>query len=334
MYYISIVLLNIILLGFSSQRLKAQSSDLLKSDKNQSKSHYNLNLSYIKSNIEKEGRNNPIDLPNLITFWDFQEETGNSRISKGPYTYALEEMNGPIKRVKDGVFGLYCADIEWGQWFRIERKDCPALNIYGKSEVSMVAWIKRESEKGWQFIAGMWDEGRHQGTVTSQGEESPARQYALFISGTSQNNHITYIRSPAMHQTHGYISTYGGETPGYKVAFDYATGKTIIKKDRWYMIAFTYNHSSIKVYVNGKLDKNKNCNPFLYEGDIYERQNYGADFTVALRRVASFSSYPDGIPKHTNLGFDGRIGGLAVFDRALSSDEIKRLYLSTLKNRK
>lgn len=269
----------------------------------------------------------PTDIPGIVTFWDFQEPAGTSRMSRGRYKYALQEMNGPIKHVEDGIFGRYCADVEWGQWFRIKRQDAPGLNLHGKDQhVSMVAWVKRESDKAWQYIAGVWDEG----TKDPVGKGAPGRQYAIFMSGKWQNDYTTYVRAPAEHQAMGYVSITGAETPGHPFAFDYATGRTQIQKDRWYMLAFTYDGKAIKVYVDGVLDKNGNYNPFMYDKGIYDGGENGADFTVALRRVPIFSTYPDGVPENDTLGFDGRIGGLAVYDRALSANEIKRLYTSTM----
>ncbi len=265
---------------------------------------------------ERDSIISPDKIPGVVTFWDFQETGGSNRVSKGRYKYALEEMNGPIKRVEDGIFGPYCADFDSGQWFRIKRKDAPGLNLHGEwQQISMVAWIKRESDTLWQFIAGMWDQG-------SEEFQKEVRQFALYISGAWQCDYTTYERTKAKNQTHGFISTYGGATPGHPYAFDYATGKTKIQKNRWYMIAYTYDGEVIKVYVNGELDNNGNYNPFFYKGGIYDAGEIGSDFSVAL--------HIDEIPENSRAKFDGRIGGLAVYDRALSSDEIYKLYKSTM----
>jgi len=93
---------------------------------------------------------------------------------------------------------------------------------------------------------------------------------------------------------------------------------------------YSFHGSVLKVYVNGRLDKNGNYNPFYYDGGIYNAGENGADFTVALRRVPGYPSYPDGIPEN-EAGFDGRIAGLAVYGRALTFEEINNLYKSTMK---
>ena len=58
----------------------------------------------------------------------------------------------------------------------------------------MVAWIKREADNPWQFIAGMWN------------ERDAKRQYALFSCGTKMTNYKTLERVPAKNQAQGYVS--------------------------------------------------------------------------------------------------------------------------------
>ena len=275
----------------------------------------------------------PDKIPGLVAFWDFQEAAGSDRVSKGAFQYKLEEMNGPIKTADGGVFGLRCADIAWGQWFRIKRADASGLNLHGQSQsLTMVAWVQRESDRVWQYIAGMWSEGdaRFKGKSQGKGAGAPARQYALFINGYWQNDYTTYERSRAENQPMGYVSPYGGATPKHPFAFDYATGGTKLVKNRWYMLTFTYDGKWIRVYVDDELDANGNHNPFRYDGPIFDGGEQGADFTVAQRDHPKWPSYPQGIINN-NEGFDGKIGGLAVYNRALSQDEIAALYRSTLK---
>ena len=282
----------------------------------------------------KQNSITPNDLTGLVAFWDFQEKAGDDKVSKGEYDYKLKEMNGPIKRSEDGVFGPYSADLEWGQWLRIKRENVPALNIHGENQqISMVVWIKRESDRVWQYVAGMWSEGdiRFRGKSHGTGERAPARQYAIFINGAWQTDYTTYERISSKNQTLGYISPYGGATPNHPFAFDYSTGKTQLELNRWYMLAFTFDGEWIKVYVDGMLDKNGNYNPFHYDGPIYNGGENGADFTVAQRDHPKWPTYPEGTPNYDE-GFDGKIGGLAVYNRALNSDEIKDLFESTMKN--
>ncbi len=216
-------------------------------------------------------------------------------------------MNGPIKRVGDGIFGPYSADLELGQWLRVKRADAPGLNPSGEArEISMVAWVKFESDRYWQFIAGNWSEGHaaFQGKASGTGKRYPARQYTLFAFDNSQNDYTTYVRTPVKHRAMGYLSPFGGASPDRPFAFDYASGAVQLQMQR--------------------------C-PFKFKGPIFSGGPEGADFTVALRNHPKWPDYPEGKPEHEE-GFDGRIGGLAVFDRALTADEIKALHEATKKD--
>lgn len=287
-------------------------------------SHALLVLVFFLSCKQPPGKQNtaevsPVNIYNVICFWDFQEgyDGAVNLTSTGSQQYTLTEMNGPIRQVEDGVFGPSALEIKRGQWLRILREDCPALNIHGMQEVSMVAWIKRRVDVHWQYIAGMWD------------EQNAARQYALFTSGHKQSDYTTLERIDANHQPHGYVSEVGGATPGRPFAFSYATGGTTLEEDQWYMIAFTYDHEVIKVYTNGDLDENGNYNPFYWSKPIYDAGADGGDFTVAQRSVPSWPDFPKGVPGN-KVGFGGILGGLAVYNRALKPTEIYSLYESTM----
>lgn len=290
------------LIGIGTVYLSASCAPLLHSTRSDEKPYRGLH---------------PTEVDDLISFWDFQEPAGSDRISSGPYSYPLKERNGAVKRVSPGIFGPHSAYIEWGQWFSISREDCPALNIHGPdAQVSVIAWIQRIADNHWQFIAGMWN------------EQDAVRQYALFTSGHRQSNYRTYDRIEAEHQPHGYISAVGGATPGKPFCYSYATGPTYLQKHRWYMLTSTYDGSRIKVYVNGSLDENPGYNPFLYEKGIFDAGINGADFTVAQRAVPKWPDYPQNAPDN-GVGFSGYLGGLGIFDRALTPAEIYELYQFT-----
>jgi hypothetical protein len=216
-------------------------------------------------------KTNPQNIQGLICFWDFQKLDKGGYASKGPSNYLLLPMNGPIGLAKDGIFGEHSLEIKRGQWLYIKRKDCPALNIHGKDEVSIVAWIKRKSDAPWQYIVGMWN------------ERNSLRQYALFTCGRKMTDHKTLERVKAENQVHGYVSDVGGATPGKPYCFSYATGKSKITINKWIMIAFTYDQERLKVYFNGKLDNNGNYNPFAWNKPIFDGKENGSDFTVAQR---------------------------------------------------
>lgn len=262
----------------------------------------------------------PENIPNLLCFWDFQESTNDYLVSKGKYAYRLNEMNGNIAHVKEGIFGPSSLEIKKGQWLMIKRDDCPGLNIHGNQAVTVVAWINRKVDGNWQYIAGMWN------------ERDAKRQYALFTCGHKQTDYTTLERIDAQFQTHGYVSDVGGATPNRPYCFSYATGRAKINLNQWYMIAFTYDHKSLKVFFNGELDENGNYNPFFWEKPIFDGGKDGADFTIAQRALPAWPGYPiEVVPTH-NEGFGGLLAGVAIYDRALNVDEVMGLYKSTMKH--
>lgn len=254
--------------------------------------------------------------PDLICLWDFQ--SGPDRLtSKGPLHYSLIERNGGIAEAAEGVFGPGSLKIGRGQWLWMERAKCPELMLHGANHVTVIAWVKRTCDAPWQYIAGVWNERDSQ------------RQYALFTCGHRQTNWQTLIRTAARHQAHGYVSDVGGATPGKPFCFSYATGKTEIPDDTWAMIAFTYDHTSIRVYHNGELDANTGCNPFHWDKPIFDGGPNGADFTVAQRALPAWPGYPDVVmPTHPE-GFGGLLGGLAIFSRALNGHELRAIHQAT-----
>jgi hypothetical protein len=240
--------------------------------------------------------------PDLVAFWDFQEDAGEARVSKGgPAVFALQEKDGPVKRVDGGIFGPHAASIKVGQRLQIDRKDIGALDIHGKeAQVSVVAWVMRKQPAAWQAIAGVWDETRKK------------RQYCLFINGTTATRSDEMKRYPVKHRVHGHVSAIGGPTPGNPFCITYSSGATEIQLNQWQCLAMSYDGKFSKVFVNGKLDAWELRNPFPYEEGLFDGGDNGADFTVgAVHRGGEWGNY---------LG--GRIGGLAVFKRALTDAEM------------
>lgn len=241
--------------------------------------------------------------PGLIAFWYFQEAPGQDRVSQEG-GYRLVEQGGAIERVQEGVLGPYSARLTDEKYFLLSRKDLRELNIHGKeAQVTVVAWIKRQHPKAWQAIAGVWDE--------SQGK----RQYCLFLNATSRTHNQEMVRYPTQDRVHGHVSAVGGSTPGHCCCVTYSSGKTAIPLNSWQRIAMTYDGTYSRVYVNGELDAEQNYNPFYYTDGLYDGGEDGAPFTVGA------------VSAHGKMNnfFVGLIGGLAVYNRALTADELRAL---------
>lgn len=244
-----------------------------------------------------------LGLEGLVAFWDFQEAAGQPRISQ-PKGYALQEKKGPIGRLNEGVFGAGSVDIKAGQWLMIPRAQTGALNIHGKTaQVTVVAWAKRRGKESWQAIAGVWDETRKK------------RQYCLFLNAPRGTRADEMKRYPLANRIHGHVSSIGGPTPGEEFCITYSSGATEIPLQKWVCLAMQYDGKQSRVYVNGKLDSLENYNPFPYDEGLFDGGAEGADFTVgAVHRGGSWGNF-----------FNGYLGGLAIYDRALSEAELRTL---------
>jgi hypothetical protein len=233
--------------------------------------------------------------PALVSFWDYQ---GDDELrAKGPHAHVLEEMAGPIERRQEGVFGPASLRLEFGQWLRVPRAQCPELNFHGVgAKLTIAAWVKREPApiNNCQAVAGMWNETLRM------------RQYCLFLNLRIWDS---------AEQACGHISSTGGPTPGHPWCMTSAIGATPLPLHEWTYIAFTYDGSFAKIYINGKLDARLAFNPFPYFDGLYDAGNAGADFTVG------------GVHRSGEMGnfFAGSIGGLAVFREALTDQEIAQL---------
>jgi hypothetical protein len=165
-------------------------------------------------------------------------------------------------------------------------------------------------------------------------DERNRRQYGLFINGTKQYDSALDARHPARMQAHGYLSDTGGKSPGKEACFSYATGATELETGRWYCLASVWDGAQLAVYLDGELDRNGSSNPIPFTQPIFsgspasgaqENPHWaglpGADFTVGQHGHVEWLDYPAGSgPAHE--GFEGCLGGLAVFDEALSAEAL------------
>ncbi len=249
----------------------------------------------------------------LVSFWDFQEASGSVRKAQGPFKAELLEGKEGVGRADEGLFGPHSLKLKSGQWLRIPRDKLGPLNIHGpKAQVTLIAWVKREGTNFWQSIAGVWDETHE------------ARQYMLFLNARTRTDASIMKRVPTQDRIHGHISALGGPTPGEKFWISYASSGSTVSMKEWHMIALTYEGQFIRVYLDGKLDEAKNFNPFPYAEGIFDGGAKGAEFTVGANHVAGMEN---------NNRFSGLMAGLAVFERALSDEEMAGLAEKTLPKR-
>ncbi len=239
-----------------------------------------------------------LTMPGLLCLWDFHDEAGADRMALGPNGYGLREHGGPIARNAEGPLSGYSATLVDGQYFSIARQACPALNLRGpEAQVTVVAWIKRggRPEEGCEAVAGLWN------------ETHAKRQYCLFLDLRIHDSRD---------QVCGHVSNVGGPTPGHKWCMDASIGETKVPLDVWQCVGFTYDSKIVKSYLNGQHDARPGLSPYAYPGGLFDGGTDGSDFTVgAVHRSGEMGNF-----------YEGALGGLAVFDRALSANEMDLLY--------
>ncbi len=223
--------------------------------------------------------------------WNFTET--NPLISAGQHAYTLRPVTDTIQHTPDGLY------LPRGQWLRLPRADCPALNIHGENaQVTVLAWVRRQPQPethDCETIAGVWDESRKM------------RQYCLFLDLPIWDS---------SDQVGGHVSSRGGPTPGHPYCMDAAIGKTPVPFDTWSFIGFTYDGQHARAYLNGQLDARAGRNPFEYPHGLFDGGPNGADFTVG---AVSRSGEPGNF-------FHGTLRQLAIYDRALTATDIKDRY--------
>lgn len=256
---------------------------------------------------------NRIKLTNgFIALWPFNEKPGEDRKAIGDYIYALKESGEKVDRINEGPVSGYSIRLDGMNYLSLPHSQTEDLNIFGENKgVTVIAWIKWSGEQT-GFIGGLWNEYQDGGK----------RQYGLFIS-------LPYYNGKD--QVCGHISKTGKPTPPFPYSMDYSASRQIVPKNEWCCAAFTFDGRYIKSYLNGEFESRdpelinntigfegypdglvQSKNPYFFPDGI---GNNGSDFTVgAVLLKSGMGNY-----------FKGLIGGLAVFDRALTNAEIKQL---------
>lgn len=245
----------------------------------------------------------------LIAYWSFTEDDG-SFISKGKEKILLQSAGKKLQMAGEGPLSGKSIQLDGNEYLYIPYAKTGLLNVKNNA-VTVVAWVKWSGEQN-GFVAGMWNEY----------EDGGKRQYGLFAS-------LPYYNGA--NQVCGHISRTGKPTPPFPFSIDYSASKQEIPANTWSCIAFTYDGKYIRSYLNGIFEKREpeliqhtkgfdgypegltqSKNPYFFPDGIGDN---GSDFTVGAVVLKS------------GMGnfFKGQIGGVAVFDRALTSRELKKL---------
>ena len=252
------------------------------------------------------------NIPNLIAYWDFADD--DYLTSQGVEQVTLRNSgNAMPELIEDGAVGGRALRFDGDDYLYIPYAETGALNVQSGS-VTVVAWVRWTAEQT-GFVAGMWNEY----------EDGGKRQYGLFVSLPHYNG---------ANQVCGHISRTGKPTPPFPFSIDYSASRQRVPKDEWCVVAFTYDGEYIRSYLNGRFEEREEelinhtkgfegypdglrqvKNPYYFPGGIGDN---GSDFTVGAVFVANrIGNY-----------FKGDIAAIAIYDRALTAEEVE--YVSLL----
>ena len=248
----------------------------------------------------------------LVALWNFKEKGGHVRKAYGTGKFPLKEKDGTLPRISEGPLSGYSALFGNKAYLCLPYECTGKLNIFGKDQgITIVAWVKWTGEQT-GFVGGMWNEFKDGGK----------RQYGLFVS-------LPYYNGK--NQVCGHISQTGKPTPPFPYSIDYSASKQEVPVQQWVCVAFTYDGKEIKSFLNGTFEAR--------EPELIDHTIGFAGYPVGLTQSKNPWYFPDGMGNNgsdftigavllkTGMGnfFKGQIGGLAVFNRALTYEEIKTL---------
>ncbi|MBI5693732.1 MAG: hypothetical protein HZC55_26960 [Verrucomicrobia bacterium] len=289
--------------------------------------------------------------PGLVAFWTFGEEEGQPRRSTGTrHPHPLLEVEGPIPRVAGGPFSGYAAELDGKRYFRIPYAETRDLNISGpEAQVSIFAVVRIVNLKQSRTIAGMWSEGK------GRDDDTGTRQYALLMNMPTYggpNKLVPHVSSE------GGVTRRADGSP-FPWCCDYAVTAGEVPTEVWCTLGFTYDGKFLRAFINGALDAlkldpvahrrtdryftregpnggDRGMNPYYHGRGIFaydaakhavSKPGGGSDFTVGARYA---------VGRMLGEATIGRFGGLAVFNRALTEAEMRRLHeaanLAALRN--
>lgn len=108
--------------------------------------------------------------------------------------------------------------------------------------------------------------------------------------------------------TTGYLSVTGGDGNNRSYVTNY--GSTLLTAGNWYHVGYTYDGTTVRLYVNGKLDDSYDLNLSVAEEyfQCFMWSFHGSNNSI-------FSSY----------GLNGKINDVRAYDHTLSAKEVKEL---------
>ncbi|QPG69703.1 LamG domain-containing protein [Mycolicibacterium mucogenicum] len=275
--------------------------------------------------------------------WDFQDDpTGGNTVTArtGAQSTTLTARGSKTVSKDSGDPGPFGPSLVLdGETVFVKDGDIAALDVSKTGgQVTLINWVNDtaddhddpqngKSANGMAFRAGSHCEGG----------PAEARQYGSYFDG------FFYLGWSWGHYT-PHIGAQDGPSPGYPWNRDYAASArkyfTGVGQGRWHMEAFTYDGHEIVAYVDGLSDMWKGVTepapmePGYTLRQTVDRNPYVLDKPIngsPTTKRFSIGAALYGSPPFPGINFTkGKLGGVAVFDRALSAEEIMAVRLGTL----
>lgn len=245
-------------------------------------------------------------VPNLVAYWDFSGEDYLTATGVDATLQAAQEAMPTL--IEQGPLSQRSLHFDGNDYLYIPYDKSGRLNVKS-GEVTVVAWVRWSGEQT-GFVAGMWNEY----------EDGGKRQYGLFVSLPHYNG---------ANQVCGHISQTGKPTPPFPYSIDYSASAQQVPANEWCAVAFTYDGEYIRSYLNGHFEQR--------DEELINHTTGFEGYPEGLRQVKNPYYFPDGIGDNgsdftvgavfvaNRIGnyFKGDIGGIAVYDRALSAEEVE-----------
>jgi hypothetical protein len=244
--------------------------------------------------VEVQGGPEPASLKKgLVLHFAFDREGEQVQDKSGKQNHGA--VKGPVFKREARRRGVLFLD---GEGDRVEVANSASLEL--TKALTLSSWIKLKT-----FGPGGY--GNEYGFVISKGRAIGINN--TWILGYAKGSGASKPRRPAMPGPYPVVFHAGGT-----VRDKLLRSKTKLATGKWYHVVGTYDGTTSRLYINGKLDaemakKTKvrsDRAPILIGGSNLSAATFGNHFTV-----------------------DGSLDELRIYNRALSKDEVHRLYQAT-----
>lgn len=278
----------------------------------------------------------------LVAFWTFAEPGGRPRrAARNTAASDLIETNGIVRRHPYGPYSGRSAKFDGDTFLRVPYESLGSLLISGSNaQVTVFVVLKVFDPLRAKSVAGIWSE------ASGINDDRGTRMYALLMDMPAYGGG---------HRITPHVSSEGGVTrraDGSPLPWcvDYAITAETFPTGQWFTAAFTYDGNWITAYYNGKATAPTDGETLAKRQDRYFRNEGPGGGTRGINPYYHGRGiHPYGPFSHVSLGlpppyfsvggrfangstrsepFVGLIGGVAVFNRALSNDEVIQLHES------